>query len=114
MHNCARPSDSLRARPQAQKRQLYHDGFLIIKGALSDGMTGAAQAAIKEAAAAAKSGEKIPPLGAHEAMTGLVNESIPTPLLRRRLSVPGVFTNALGSLHSPQPPSSLPAFTRIW
>jgi len=44
-------------------------------------MTGAAQAAIKEAAAAAKSGEKIPPLGAHESMTGLVNESVLTPLL---------------------------------
>ena len=74
----------------AQKMQLYHDGFLIIKGALPREMTGAAKAAIKETAALAKRGEQPPvPLGANEAMTGLVNQSILTPLLTEAM---GTFT----------------------
>lgn len=74
----------------AQKRQLYHDGFLIIKDALSKEMTGAAKAAIKQTAALAKRGEQpAVPLGANEAMTGLVNGSVLTPLLTEAM---GTFT----------------------
>ena len=37
-----------------QKRQLYRDGYIIIKGAVSRELTSAAKAAIKTAAAAGK------------------------------------------------------------
>ena len=78
------------ALSDAQKRQLYHDGFLIIKGALSKEMTGAAKAAIKETAALAKEKQQAPvPLGQNSAMTGLVNDSPLTPLLTEAM---GTFT----------------------
>eukprot|EP00935_MAST-01C_sp_MAST-1C-sp1_P000743 g743.t1 len=58
-----------------QKRQLYRDGFIILKGAVSKELTSAARKRIK----AAKRGENLS--GAKE-MTDLVNESKVTPVLR--------------------------------
>ena len=68
-----------------QKRQLYRDGYIIIKGAVSQELTSAAKAAIKKAAAAGKlrSGKPVKPinLGTSAEMLDLVRESRVTPIL---------------------------------
>eukprot|EP01043_Picozoa_sp_COSAG02_P046615 COSAG02_NODE_4377_length_5435_cov_3.316342_6_plen_332_part_00 len=70
-----------------QKRQLYRDGYIIIKGAVSQQLTSTAKAAIKKAAAAGKKGHSggLPPhpvnLGTSDEMLDLVRESRVTPIL---------------------------------
>ena len=72
-----------------QKRQLYRDGYIIIKGAVSRELTSAAKAAIKGAAAAGKAAaarsggqpaQRVN-LGTSDEMLDLVRESRVTPIL---------------------------------
>ena len=57
-----------------QKRRLFHDGYVVLKGAVSDELVAAARARIK----AAKKGENLSPA---EELTDLVNKSTVTPIL---------------------------------
>ena len=57
-----------------QKRQLFHDGYIVIKNAVSQDLVDAGRARI----AAAKKGES---LFAAEELTDLVNKSTVTPIL---------------------------------
>ncbi len=61
-----------------EKRTLYRDGFVIIKGAVPPAVVGAALARIKNA----KKGEN---LGTTKEMTDLVNASAVTPILREAM-----------------------------
>ncbi len=65
------PSQTL---SHTQKLQLFHDGYIVIKGAVSQELVAAARARIK----AAKKGES---LASAEALTDLVNASSVTPIL---------------------------------
>lgn len=75
----------------AQKLQLFRDGYIIIKGAVSKEITAAAKAAIKAAAAQGKAntatarsgGQPAAPvnIGASDPMLNLVNTSRVTPIL---------------------------------
>jgi len=62
------------ALSDAQKRTLYHDGFVIVKGAVSQSLVDAARARIRNA----ERGEN---LSGDKAMTDLVNASGVTPIL---------------------------------
>jgi hypothetical protein len=74
-----------------QKRQLYRDGYIIIKGAISKELTSNAKAAIKQAAAAGKKARATARSGGQpaqaidlnrsEEMLNLVRESRMTPIL---------------------------------
>ena len=63
-----------------QKRQFFNDGYIVIKGAVSDDLVDAARARIK----AAKKGESLAPA---EELTNLVNKSNVTPILTEAMGV---------------------------
>ncbi|MAV24858.1 MAG: hypothetical protein CMQ05_01905 [Gammaproteobacteria bacterium] len=67
-----------------QKKQLFHDGYIVLKGVVSDELVSTAQARIK----AAKRGESLAPA---EELTDLVNRSSVTPIL----------TEAMGTFDPP-------------
>ena len=61
-----------------QKKQFFNDGYIVLKGVVSDELVSGAQARIK----AAKRGESLAPA---QELTDLVNKSSVTPILREAM-----------------------------